>query len=198
MAPFRGTITGRLLDEGVVVTPGQIVLRLIEDTDLEAWFGLPLSSAGQFQRGTKWTVRVDHREVVATVKAVVPELDAATRTRRVVLSLQPDAAAPVFPGEIARLDLETDILTEASFWLPTTALVRGSSGLWSCFAVVSHAASDGEPDAPSIIEKRDVRIVHTAGERVLVRGMLQTGDAIVAEGVHRVVPGQAVRDTSVH
>jgi hypothetical protein len=37
-----------------------------------------------------------------------------------------------------------------------------------------------------------VTIVHTAGEKVLVSGLLQAGEQIVCEATHRIVPGQLV------
>lgn len=195
VAPFCGTVSGRLLDEGAVISPGQVVLRLIEDRRLEAWFGLPVAVADQISSDAPGRLTVNGRKLHGTVKAVLPEVDAATRTRRVVMQLPDDAASHVYAGEIVRWELSSEVATEPGYWLPTTALVRGGRGMWSCFAVVADRSDAGSP-APFRIEKRDVRVIHTAGERVLVRGMLQPGDQLVAAGVHRVAPGQAVKVAS--
>jgi RND family efflux transporter MFP subunit len=197
VASFQGTITARHFDEGAVVAPGQIVFRLVEDQQLEAWFGLPVAATGQLQFGSDYQLRVGERRATATVTAIVPELDTATRTRRVVMKLKPgDATA--YAGEIVRLDLENEISTEPAYWLPTTALVRGARGLWSCFVVVPETNKQPADARTRSIEKRDVKIVHTAGERVLVRGLLTTGDAVIAAGAHRVVPGQQVEVLSTY
>ncbi|MEZ6048521.1 MAG: HlyD family efflux transporter periplasmic adaptor subunit [Planctomycetaceae bacterium] len=41
-APFAGTIIARDIDEGEVVTAGQMVFELIEDQNLEIWVGVPV------------------------------------------------------------------------------------------------------------------------------------------------------------
>ncbi len=189
-APFAGTVVARHVDEGTVVSPGQIVLRLLEDSQLEAWFGLPVAAAERLKVGDRLAVLVEQREYPALVKAVLPELDMTTRTRRVVLALASDAPQRAYPGQIARLTIDTEVSTDG-FWLPTAALSRGHRGLWSCFV------ANAEPGAATThIEQRDVEIVHTSGQRVLVRGMLQAGDTIVSEGTHRVTPGQVVQVAS--
>ncbi len=43
------------------------------------------------------------------------------------------------------------------------------------------------------VERRDVEILYTRAERVYVRGVLAAGERVVADGVHRIVPGQTVR-----
>ncbi|GAX36526.1 hypothetical protein [Nodularia sp. NIES-3585] len=43
------------------------------------------------------------------------------------------------------------------------------------------------------VQEKAVEILHQTGDRVLVRGTLQPGDRIVANGTHRVVPGQKVQ-----
>ena len=81
-APFAGTVVARHVNEGTVVSPGQIVLRLLEDSQLEAWFGLPVAAAERLKVGDRLAVLVEQREYPALVKAVLPELDMTTRTRR--------------------------------------------------------------------------------------------------------------------
>ncbi|MGL5940889.1 MAG: hypothetical protein ACRC2S_10925 [Waterburya sp.] len=44
----------------------------------------------------------------------------------------------------------------------------------------------------SRVERRLVEVLETDGERVLVRGTLKEGDAIVADGTQRLVSGQLV------
>lgn len=74
------------------------------------------------------------------------------------------------------------------YWLPVAALVRGGRGLWSCFVL-------SEPDGSDTFQvlRRDVEILQTERDRVLVRGTLQSGDRAIINGTHRLVPGQRVR-----
>ena len=46
-APFAGVISKRHVDEGTIVAPGAAILRIVEDTKLEAWIGIPPELAGE-------------------------------------------------------------------------------------------------------------------------------------------------------
>ena len=102
-----------------------------------------------------------------------------------ILKLSSTARNRVAPEQIARLSVSRDETTDG-FWLPIDALVKGDRGLWSCFAVMS------SQDNYSEIERRHIELIETKEDRVLVRGNLNSGDLIVAQGVHRLVPGQRV------
>jgi len=182
-APFDGVIGDRFLDEGAVAQAGQAIVRLVEAATPEVEIGVPPVVARSLSPGRRQQVRIGERPYGATVLAVKPETSAQNRTRTVVLSLEPVAKQPA-PGEIARLEIQQQVATNG-FWLPTTALVRGERGLWSCYAL----QVDGEIYR---VERRDVEVLHTEGDRVLVRGTLTAGDRIVRAGVQRIVPGQVV------
>lgn len=188
VAPFDATVVERYADEGAVVSPSMPIVRLVESGHLEAWIGLPSQSADQLAVGQSHEVTVQQRRYAARVTAVVAELDLGTRTRRVVLSLDSSASDSVVPGQVVRLELEQPV-DGRGYWLPTSALVRGNRGLWSCYAVVPNR----EEANAEMIERRDLEILYTQGERVFVRGTLTPGDVIVADGTHRVVAGQLVR-----
>lgn len=183
-APFSGTIARRNFDEGTVVEAGKSIVRLTEDSQPEVKIGVPLDIAATLQPGSEQPVEIGEATYSAKVKAVLPEVDPATRTRTVVLQL--GSAAQVSPKQIARLLVTQTVATEG-YWLPVTALVKSDRGLWSCYAVV---AAD-EPHSHQV-ERRLIEVLETDGEQALVRGTLQQGDAIVTDGTQRLVSGQLV------
>jgi multidrug efflux pump subunit AcrA (membrane-fusion protein) len=185
VAPFAGIVARRHVDEGTVVAAGASVLRLVEDGRLEAHIGLPPELAATLNAGDVRPVTVNGREHSAYVQAVLPELDAVTRTRTVVLQLDAEAAGGLVPGQVARVAVSQQQSVDG-FWLPTTALDRGTRGLWSALAVVQ------QDDGSLHTERRQVEVLHTDADCVLVRGVLAAGDRIVDEGVHRIVEGQVV------
>lgn len=183
-APFAGRISQRLVDEGVVVSGGQGVLELVESNTVEARIGIPVDVADVLAIGSQHTLEIAQRPYPATITALLPELDATSRTVTAVLKLE--TAEPLTIGQTARLVL-TDTQPAEGFWVPSTALVQGEQGLWSVYVVVP--AAGGEP----VVARRHVEIIQTEGDRMLVQGMVQPGDQVIPSGTHRVVPGQTVR-----
>jgi RND family efflux transporter MFP subunit len=193
-APFDGTIARRLVDDGTVVDVGQPVFRLVEDQVLEARIGLPVHAAGRLVAESLQRVKIGGKYFQATVAGRFPEVDPATRTRTVILRLEDSAVADVVHGQVVRLELEETV--EASgFWLPFTALSKGTRGLWTSLVLVEADKKDSTQGALFRVERRDIEVLHTQSERVLVRGTLNSGEQVVASGTHRVVPGQLVHLT---
>jgi pyruvate/2-oxoglutarate dehydrogenase complex dihydrolipoamide acyltransferase (E2) component len=62
-APFAGTVAARLMDEGTVIMAGQTVLRLVEDTHLEARVGVPPHVAAHCQLAVSSASRSARRSI---------------------------------------------------------------------------------------------------------------------------------------
>ena len=77
----------------------------------------------------------------------------------------------------------------ARFWTPSTALVKGVRGLWSCYVVEPGPANEV---GVARVEARDVEVLHVDERRAFVRGALAPGDLVVSSGAHRIVPAQRV------
>ncbi len=190
-APFRGVIGERNLDEGSVVQAGQAIVRLVESANPEVEIGVPAQVTASLSVGSNQTVEIGDRLYSAQVIAIKPETSIQSRSSTVVLKLQaaksnnqPTSFAQPKSGEITRLKV---VQTEQAqgFWLPTTALTRGENGLWSCFAI----ARDGDNFR---VARRDVEVLHTDGDRVLVRGTISAEEEVVGTGTQRLVNGQTV------
>lgn len=187
VAPFAGAIAERNVDEGTVIGPGASIFRLVQDRPLEAWFGLPPEAASSLGSGQSLAVIVNEETRTATVSGIVPELDSVTRTQTVVLSLSEEASAGWVPSQVARLELATQ-REAAGFWIPNTALLQGSRGLWSVYVV----------EEDDQIARRDVEVIYSESQRSFVRGTLVAGDRVVANGINRLVPGMQVLVQSIH
>ncbi|MBD2001089.1 efflux RND transporter periplasmic adaptor subunit [Leptolyngbya sp. FACHB-541] len=200
-APFSGTVGERRVDEGTVVEAGQPVVRLVEGASPEVEIGVPAAVASQLEPGSQQQVQIGELTYQAAIASLKPEVNPTTRTRTVVLTLDPSTVRSVAPGQVARLQIQQTIPADG-FWLPTTALVRGERGLWSCYvlAEADQPNADLKPNAYAV-ERRDVEVLHTEGDasgagealRVLVRGTIQPGDTVITDGTHRIVPGQLVQ-----
>ncbi|MDY6783990.1 MAG: efflux RND transporter periplasmic adaptor subunit [Cyanobacteriota bacterium] len=188
-APFAGIVATRQADEGTVVGAGQSVANLVENAVPEARIGLPTNLVNQLQVGNSQTIEIASETYDATVSFILPEIDPDTRTQIVVFALEHAAMPQINPGQTARANIKETIATKG-YWLPTASLSQGIRGLWTCYGLTQ--SDDAEPDVYEI-QPQSVEILHQESDRVLARGTLQPGDRIVANGTHRLVPGQKVR-----
>ena len=186
-APFTGIVATRELDEGTVVNSGQSVVRLMENSLPEARIGMPNSVANKLTIGSSQSLKLGSQTYQATVASILPEVNSNTRTQIVVFNLDRSAISQINPGQTVRLELIQEIDTDG-YWLPTDALTRGIRGLWTCYVL-----SESEDTANYQVKQHSIEIIHQKGDRALVRGTLQPGDQIVANGTHRLVPGQQVK-----
>ncbi len=181
-SPFAGRIASRYLDEGRVVRPGEPVFELVESGQLEARIGVPQQRVAQFRVGSEHALRVGSTQCKARIRSLSPIVDPRTRTVTVIFELE--AEETLRPGASARL-LATRTVASPGFWLPTSALSKGIRGLWSCYVLVPQKDSGAHR-----IERRELELLHTSGERVFVRGSLRSGELVVRSGIHRFVAGQ--------
>ncbi|MEL6580680.1 MAG: efflux RND transporter periplasmic adaptor subunit [Cyanobacteria bacterium J06621_12] len=189
-APFDGIVAKRDLDEGTVANAGQSVVRLMENAAPEARIGVPTNVVGKLQVGGTQALKIGSQTYEAKVASILPEVNANTRTQTVVFQLDPSAITRINPGQTIRLELAQEIDTEG-YWLPTDALTQGIRGLWTCYVL-----TESEDAENYIVKQHSVEIINQQGDRALVRGTLQPGDRIVANGTHRLVPGQQVEVAS--
>ncbi|MEO1616109.1 MAG: HlyD family efflux transporter periplasmic adaptor subunit [Planctomycetota bacterium] len=210
-APFDGLIEQRLVDEGTVVSAGVPVLGLVSDR-VEAEVGLPPAVAGKLQPGHPVTLTLRNETRVARIRRIEPTVRRRERTRVVFASFQENArnqsmvdsiGPPGNPvdgewvaGEVIGLSGVCGEQDESNsqFWLPSTALARGTRGLWTVMTLVpANEELLSEPRGVTVCENRSVELLRTDGSYVLVRGMLANGEAVIAEGLHRLTAGMPVR-----
>ncbi|MDJ0719421.1 MAG: efflux RND transporter periplasmic adaptor subunit [Prochloraceae cyanobacterium] len=191
-APFTGTIANRLVDEGTVVSTGQTILTLVEVQVLEAQIGVPVNTANQIPLGSNQQLLIGSKTYQAKVLSTLPQLDSATRTLTVILRLDKSAAREVRAGQVARFKL-SETIADSGYWLPTTALVRGVRGLWSCHVLGKSEFVAADTAKAFRLERREVEVLQTQSERVFVRGTLQNNDRVIVNGNQRLVTGQLVR-----
>lgn len=187
-APFDGIIVSRFIDSGAVVIAGAPVYELIDDKNLEIHLGVPQDLTEQLQAGNVYRVTAGDTIVEGRLRAVLPQLDAATRTYKAILdiSLEPEQHSSLAAGQLATVELIEEV-AEPGFWIPSLALTADHSGLWCCYTATKDSAGN------TIAVKQAVEILHMRDEFVFVRGTLLDGQILIRGGVPRVVAGQQVR-----
>ena len=181
-APFAAIVGARHADDGTRVASGQPVIALFEDTAPQFRAGLPPALARTLRKGDAARVDIDGIGYDARVLHVRDDVDPATRTHAVILTLPDLAAAP--DGALGSLALVRDV-AEAGAWVPATALVEGVRGLWTLYLV------DADGERP-LARREAVELIYSDGERAYVRGAFERGATVIAAGPHRVANGQPV------
>lgn len=192
-APYAGQVTSRLVDEGTVVAPGQAILHLIEDGVLELRLGVPPEAVDALRTGARIDAEIEGRRHPAVLHAVVDAVGRDTRTVTAILHLESaatgDASEMLRDGAVVRVALPRTIEGKGA-WVPLAALAESHRGLWSAYALVPEREGDATLRR---VERRPLEVLYADSERAYVRGTLRDGDQIAASGVHRLVPGQAIR-----
>ncbi|MBI1392807.1 MAG: efflux RND transporter periplasmic adaptor subunit [Alphaproteobacteria bacterium] len=182
-APFDGVVTARTFDVGDVVQAGAAAIRLVQSSSREARVAMPIDVASELKTGDPARLVWRGRTYEASVKSVVPEVDAASRSATVVVALPAEATPAI--GETVTLLLRQTI-QQSGYWVPVASLVADLKGL---FAVQIASVTD---EGAFRIARAPVQVLYTDGERAFVSGTLQAGDEVVVQGTNRVSPGQYV------
>ena len=178
LAPFDAVIGQRQMDDGARVQPGQPVLTLYEATAPRFRVGVPEGIASALTEGAELTVEIDGRTVTGVIERIRSDINGATRTRDLILTLP--AGTKAVEGALGRLSFDRDVAGKGA-WVPATALSEGARGLWTVFVV-----RDG------VVAREAVELVHIDGDSAFVRGHLTDTMQVVATGPHRIAAGQSV------
>ena len=181
-APFDGRVTLRHLDDGSVAAGGTPVVTILQDSLPQFRVGVAPAVFEQISAAQDLHVIIDGMNFPVDLNAVLPRLDAATRTRTVLLDFRTQDL-PAF-GDTGDLILEQWLEVQGA-WVPLSALRSGTRGLWDILTV----APVGDAHK---VQTEAVEILFADQTRAFVRGTFRSGTQLIATGAHRVVPGQSV------
>lgn len=190
-APYAATIDGRLVDLGASVVPSQAVLRLVGRERPEIRFTVAAEVAADLELGQKMRFSSLHGEGQGRLVRVRGQRDALTRSVEAFLEMEGEMWERLRPGTVVAVRIERKV-AQPGFWLERQALTEGTRGLWACFVAVPEEGNGSAEGVSHRLARVDLEWLHEAGERVFVRGLLQEGDLVVREGLHRVTPGMGV------
>ena len=181
-APYGGVVSALHTEVCAYVNVGGKVVDLINDSDLEIEAEVPTERLAGLTPGTVVAVRLDDgTQHTATVRAVVPEENALTRTR--VVRFRPQFGQT--RKSLASNQSVTVLIPVGEARQVVTvhkdAVVRGAVGA-VVFVVEENRA-----------QMRQVRLGEATGSRLVVNSGLNEGDNVVVRGNERLQPGQEVR-----
>ncbi len=169
LAARDGTVIEDNFIEGAVVSPGDVLMTITDESAVWVEARLTPAQLVQISKGARASVLTPNGELVGKVTQIHHIVDEASRTIAVRISVD-NPEDRIHPGEFVDVMLQTNT-QEMALAVPDTALVRGTDGDWQLFI----AEHDGEFRAV------EVDLLGTRNGYTRISG-LEPGVRIVTEG----------------
>ena len=182
-ADHAGVITAINAETGTVVSPGQPVASLARDGDLEVEISVPENRVADYHVDTPAVLEAwadAGKRLNGRVREISPQADRVTRTYRVRVGLDNDAAALKL-GQTARVYFASAEQVQQQM-IPLSALYErtGQAAVW---VVDSHTHQ---------VRLTPVDVAAYREQGVVVNGGIEPKQWIVTAGVHKLREGQVV------
>jgi RND family efflux transporter MFP subunit len=186
VAPFSGTLSRLDVWAGQMTGPGNVLAEVVSDSPPVVEVSIAAKTAqAQFVGRQLEVVMEDSVTAEAVIKSVATLVDRSTRTRRVMLEITSDLSSVTYTfGGIVKVSFDS-FRQATGFWLPLSAMQKRAGGLWS--TMVLESVGDR-----TIAGLRAIEVVYVENDTAYVTGALKDGDLVIADGTHRIVPGQNV------
>jgi len=180
-APFSGTIGLRSISQGTYITPSLLVAKLVNINQLKISFSIPEKYANQIKSNTNlsFTVAGSTKKYTATIYAIEPEVEIATRTLQ-VRAIAENRDGKLLPGTFANVELPLDIIKDAVV-IPSEAIVPVQNGK-KVFIMKEGKAKE------TMIETTT-----RTDASVLVLSGIKAGDTLITSGVMSLQEDDAVK-----
>jgi membrane fusion protein (multidrug efflux system) len=180
-APFDGVVGLRTVSVGDFISSQITVARIVQNNPIKLDFSVPQRyfDAVRVNSRVNFTVDGDNHVYTATVYAIEPRIDLATRTIQ-MRALAPNPDGRLFPGSSAQMRLVLTALTDA-IMVPAQALVSEAEGH------KAYIYKDGRAkQVDVVVGTRTERDAH------IVRG-IEIGDTLIVSGILQLRPNAGVR-----
>lgn len=182
-APFAGTIESVFVDAGERVSPGTVVVSVVDTERIEIPLQLPSASYADIRVGSPCELSSESLSGTSwhgTIARIAPVIDEQTRTfAAYVLVNNRTQPRPLVPGTFV------------------TAVVEGAT-LRDCLLVPRSAIRNGRVfvlrDGHAAIRHIDTE--RTIADRAIVTGALRAGDRVILSHLDMMIDGLSVRSVS--
>ena len=180
-APFSGLIGLRYISQGSYVTPSTPIASLVNTDQLKITFSIPEKYSSQIKLDDKITFTTSNSKEaqMATIYAIEPEVDIATRTLK-MRAIANNSEGKLIPGTFANVLLPLEMVKDALL-VPTQSLIPIQNGK-------KIFVSEGGL-AKEIIVETGARTENS----VIVLSGLKPGDTILTSGVMMLKNGSPVK-----
>lgn len=188
-APFSGRVGLRHVSPGALVSPGDVITTLVDDSRMKLDFTVPAIYLNTVRRGTPieaTTPVFPNRSFAGEVSSVDSTIDPVTRSIT-VRAIIPNDNGDLVAGMLMTLNLFRDE-RDAIVISEEAVVPRGTA----TFVMVVSTSTE-----PHTAEERSVRLGTRMPGQVEVVAGLETGEMIVSHGTLKLRPGSPVRILAV-
>lgn len=185
-APFDGTIGFRKVSPGEYITPGIDIASLVNDNPAKIQFAVPEKYSRMLGRNTVIKYRLEGQpgERTATVYAVEPTIDQATRTLQ-LKALTPNPNGVLIPGAFAKIEVQMETQNNVVL-IPAEAILSETAGQ----KVYLYRGGNVKP----IMVETGTR----TNDRVeIVKGIVP-GDSVITTGMMQITPRTTVTPAKIN
>lgn len=189
-APFAGRVGIRQINLGQFLAVGTPIVSLQSLDPIYVNFSLPQQNLAQLSEGLGARVSTDvypGREFSGKVTAINPDLDAATRSVKLQITLA-NPAGLLRPGMFGSVAVDLPVADKV-LTIPATSVLYAPYGD-TVFIVEDGKDAAGVPQ--KTVRQQFVRLGVKRGDFVAVTSGLKLGDTIVSAGVFKLRNGVAI------
>ncbi len=181
-APYDGVIVERHSEAGAYLRDGDPVVTILDDNNMEIEADVPANRVAGLTEGRELDAKIeDGTPVKAIVRAVIPDENPRTRTRRVrFVSEFEGSARSTAANQSVTVHVPAGEIRDVLTVHKDAILNRGGAQL-----VVLN--DDGKAAFTP------VRLGEAIGQRFVVQSGLKEGDEVVIRGNERLQPGEAIK-----
>lgn len=184
-APFAGILDRRMVEIGTLVSPGEVVGRVVDLSPVKVVAGVPERYAADVRRGAEAVVLFDvlpGEQFPARIDYVGATVDPQNRTFPIEIRMA-NPGGLVKPEMVANVLVQRRNLAEAVV-VPQDALVRVEDGY---VAFVAEQDGDG-----MVARVRPVELGTSQNNEVVVESGLSAGDRLIVVGHKSVADGDRI------
>ena len=189
VAPFAGLVSEVKVQQGEIAAPAATFVVVVLDEPPQVVASLTEKMASRVLAGKTVWAGLGDRAVELKVKSS-SEVRGPIPGKTIEFTIQetlPDDSWSY--DDVVELRFREAVETPGC-WLPLNALQGGIGDTWYVFAVVFNADANGNQDFRAEVRPVDIRLLQN-GE-AFVESVLTSGESVIVDGTHRIVPGQQV------
>jgi len=187
-APFPGIIAECIVEIGSAVSPRSPAFVIMEDKSPLVELNLNTEIAEQLDSNQRLWVGHNGTALITTIQQRSPILG-PTGGLKLLLEFEKPLESDQWLYDKV-VEIRFRIPSDASgYWLPLSALHKTIDGPWSIL-LAEKASEDGA--SRFSVARRDCNVIRHQDERVLVMASDLDDALVIADGSHRIVPGQSV------